>query len=219
MGLALGEHAAAAGARVTLMGRSSARLEAAAEHVPSAQRRVLDLSLPETIPAALEGLGPVDHLAVTAGTFVRGTIAQSGPEDWRRVLEERIVGPLTLIKALAPQLTTSVVLFAGTAARRPSVGLTLLAAACAGVEAAVRALAVELAPIRVNAVAPGAVDTPMLAGALGAHKEAAFAATAAKLPAGRIGAPGDAAQAAIFLMTNPFMTGATVEIDGGAHLV
>jgi NAD(P)-dependent dehydrogenase (short-subunit alcohol dehydrogenase family) len=88
-----------------------------------------------------------------------------------------------------------------------------------GVEGAVRALAVELAPVRVNAVAPGAIDTPMLDRALGADKEVRTAAMAARLPARRVGSATDAAEAVLFLMTNRFMTGATLEIDGGAVLV
>jgi NAD(P)-dependent dehydrogenase (short-subunit alcohol dehydrogenase family) len=116
-------------------------------------------------------------------------------------------------------LTTSVVLFSGTLSQRPGTDSTVFSSALAGVESAGRALARELAPVRVNVVVPGAVDTPMLHGLMGAHREAASAAMAAHLPAGRIGAPEDVAEAVMFLMTNPFMTGAVIRIDGGGVLV
>jgi NAD(P)-dependent dehydrogenase (short-subunit alcohol dehydrogenase family) len=126
---------------------------------------------------------------------------------------------MTLIRCLASSITTSIVLFSGTVARRPLHGSVWPSIAAAGVEGAVRSLALELAPVRVNAVAPGAIDTPLLTRVLGPDKEKRAAALAARLPVGRIGTPRDAAAAVLFVMTNPFVTGTTLEIDGGATLV
>lgn len=219
VGLALADQVRQMGARVTLMGRDRAKLDAAAASVGGADIRTIDLRRPDAVAEAVRGLAPAEHLVITAGTYGRSVIAESGPDDWRAILEERVIGPLTMVKAMAPTLTGSIVLFSGTVARRPLPGSTLPSIAIAGVESAARALALELAPIRVNCVAPGAIDTPMLSSALGANKDAATSAMAARLPARRIGAPADAAQAALFLMTNPFMTGAVIEIDGGAAVI
>ena len=116
-------------------------------------------------------------------------------------------------------LASSIVLFSGTASRTVRPGGVWAAIALAGVENATRALAVELAPLRVNAVVPGAVDTPLLARVLGAGKQEAIAAMRARLPTRRIGEARDIAQAALFLMANPFITGETLLLDGGATLV
>jgi NAD(P)-dependent dehydrogenase (short-subunit alcohol dehydrogenase family) len=219
MGLAVVAQAAAAGAKVTIMGRDQGKLGAALAQTPGAQGRTIDLRNAGSIAPAMHGLGSVDHLVITAGTFGLTPIAQSGPDDWRGVLEERLIGPLSIIKALGAQLTSSIVWFTGTVAGRPSAGSAIPAAGLGGVEAAMRALALELAPIRVNVVRPGSFDTPLMDGLLGARKAAAVEQMSARLPVRRIGAPDDAAQAAMFLMTNPFMTGEVVQIDGGAHLV
>jgi NAD(P)-dependent dehydrogenase (short-subunit alcohol dehydrogenase family) len=220
VGLALAAQSARAGARLTLLARDLSKLQAAAAPFgDDAQVRSVDLRRSETLAPALEGLGAVDHLVITAGSFRPALLNASRADDWRAVFEERLVGPLGLIQALAPTLKRSIVLFSGTIARRPSAGFIALAAAAAGVEAATRALALELAPIRVNAVAPGMLDTPLLDEILGEQKTALIKATAERLPARHVGTARDASSAALFLMTNPYMSGATVRIDGGSLLV
>lgn len=219
MGLALAKLLVAAGARLTLVGRDAAKVKGVAMEIGNAEGRSLDLRRAETIPPAFDGISDVDHLVITAGTTGPMPLASTGPDQWRGPLEERIIGPLTIIKALAPRLKTSIVMFSGTGARRPTAGRVATAAAAGGVENMVRSLALELSPIRVNAVLPGMVDTPMLEGVLGEHKAKVTADTAAKLPAKRIGQPEDPAQAAIFLMTNPFMNGTSIVIDGGGLLI
>jgi NAD(P)-dependent dehydrogenase (short-subunit alcohol dehydrogenase family) len=220
VGLAIAAHSVRAGARLTVLARDLAKLRKAARSLGGdVQARSVDLRRPETLAPALHELGAVDHLVITAGTFRPALLSASDAADWRGVFEERLIGPLGLIQALAPALRRSIVLFSGTIARRPSAGFVAVAAAAAGVEAAARALAVELAPLRVNAVAPGMLDTPMLDAVLGARKAALISATAERLPARRVGTATDAASAALFLMTNPYMSGATLQIDGGSTLI
>lgn len=219
VGLAIATRAGACGALVTLLGRDPARLESAAAIAGAAEVRELDLRRPETLAPAVAGMAQLSHLVITAGTFNPAPLADSGSEDWRGIFEERLIGPLTLIQLLAARITGSIVLFSGTLARRPSAGCVPLSAAVAGVESAARALALELAPVRVNAVAPGMLDTPMLEKALSSSKDRICGEVAARLPARRIGTAEDAAGAALFLMTSAYMTGATIEIDGGAHLL
>jgi NAD(P)-dependent dehydrogenase (short-subunit alcohol dehydrogenase family) len=219
VGLALAGLAAAAGARLTLFGRDVAKLRSASQAIPDADLRYLDLHDALSIREALSDVAEVDHLVITAGTFALAPIADTQVEQWRGTLEERIIGPLMLIKALAPQIRGSIVLFSGGIARRPLSGCAVLAAAVAGVEGLARALALELAPIRVNVVAPGALDTPMIDRILGPNKDQAFSHMAASVPARRVGSADDAAHAALFLMTNTYMSAATIEIDGGAKLI
>jgi NAD(P)-dependent dehydrogenase (short-subunit alcohol dehydrogenase family) len=220
VGLALAAQCARAGARLTLLARDIAKLrDAAGGLVGDVQVRSVDLRRSETISPAVEKLGAVDHLVITAGSFRPAVLSASHADDWREVFEERLIGPIGLIQALAPTLKRSIVLFSGTIARRPSAGFVALAAAAAGVEAATRALALELAPIRVNAVAPGMLDTPLLDAVLGAQKTALINATAQRLPAKCVGRAADAASAGFFLMNNPYMSGATLQIDGGSVLV
>lgn len=219
VGLALAGSAAAAGARLTLFGRDMPKLRSASRSIPNADLRYLDLHDASSIGRALLDIPDVDHLVITAGTFALTPFADTHVEQWRSIVEERIIGPLTLIKTLAPKIRRSIVLFSGGIARRPVPGCAVLAAAVAGVEGLARALSLELAPIRVNVVAPGALDTPMIDKVLGPHKDQAFSHMAASVPARRVGTADDAAHAALFLMTNVYMTGAMIEIDGGAKLV
>lgn len=219
IGLAVAEAAARQGAGLILAGRDPAKLEAAAARAGGAKTVSIDLRRLDSVLAAAEGIERVDHLVITAGGFAPAALEASTPDDWRGVLEERLIGPLALVKALGPRIAGSITLFSGTIAQRPFPGSAILAAAASGVESAVRALALELAPVRVNAVAPGMVDTPMLDGVLGAGKADAIAATAARLPARHVGTADDIAQAVLFLMANRYMTGKTIEIDGGAPLI
>jgi NAD(P)-dependent dehydrogenase (short-subunit alcohol dehydrogenase family) len=219
VGLAIAVLAIAAGARVTLLARNPDKLRLAAQKVATPLTRSVDLCIPESIVGAVSALGSVDHLVVTAGTFHPAPISASDPADWRAILEERLIGTLSFVKQLDGKLTRSIVLFSGAISRRPVMGCTVLAAAAAAVEGAARGLALELAPIRVNTVAPGMLDTPMLDGVLGSQKSQVCDETARKLPSRRIGTARDAADAALFLMTNTYMTGATLRIDGGSQLI
>jgi NADP-dependent 3-hydroxy acid dehydrogenase YdfG len=132
MGRGVALHAAQAGARLTLMGRDAGRLEAVAGET-SGEIRTIDLRREETIAPSVEGLTSVDHLVVTAGTYGVALVAESCPDDWRGIIEERIVGPLLLVKALGDRLTRSITLFTGSTVRRPSAGAVLPTAALGGV--------------------------------------------------------------------------------------
>jgi NAD(P)-dependent dehydrogenase (short-subunit alcohol dehydrogenase family) len=125
-----------------------------------------------------------------------------------------------VIRALAPKLSAhgSITLVTGAAARAALPGTSGLAAVNGALEAMARVLAVELAPRRVNTVSPGMTATEAYAGLPDEARKGMFAATAAKLPVGRIGAPEDIAQAILLAAANPFVTGATLDVDGGAHL-
>jgi NAD(P)-dependent dehydrogenase (short-subunit alcohol dehydrogenase family) len=107
----------------------------------------------------------------------------------------------------------------GTAARRPLPGASVATASCAAVDGLARALALDLAPIRVNTIQPGYTDTPLFDGIFGAQRDEILAAAGAKLPVGRIGRPEEIADAVLFLMKNGYVTGINLAVDGGGVLV
>lgn len=219
VGLAVALRAESEGARITIMSRNLQRLQAAAAMLKCPTVRTIDLGNSAAVDQSLSDLGRIDHLVVSAGTLSLATIAQSAPSDWRAILEERIIGPLAAIKAAVPRISGSIVLFSGSVAHRPFPGGCLLAAAAAAIEGMTRELALELAPLRVNAVSPGLLDTPMTDSFLGAAKHQVFTETLSKLPVRRIGTSDDAADAATFLMKNHYVTGTIIGMDGGSRLI
>jgi NAD(P)-dependent dehydrogenase (short-subunit alcohol dehydrogenase family) len=124
-----------------------------------------------------------------------------------------------LVSVLAAGLAAVVMLAAGSAGRRPIPGLAVAASVCGAIEALTRALAVELTPVRVNAVALGPVRSPLWDSMSQADRDRLFRDTAASVPAGRIGEPADIAQAYLYCLTQPFATGTVVTVDGGTVLV
>jgi NAD(P)-dependent dehydrogenase (short-subunit alcohol dehydrogenase family) len=136
-------------------------------------------------------------------------------------MDTRFWGALYAAKYGAPKMngSGSITFMSGTAAQRPIGGMSVASASCGAVEAFARALAVDLAPIRVNTIQPGFVDTPLLDEFLGAQRAEILAAAAARLPVRRIGQPEDIADAVLFLMKNGYVTGITLTIDGGGLLV
>lgn len=167
-------------------------------------------------------LAVVDYLVITAGSLGGGKLADTDPDLLLTAISERIAGPLYAIKAVMAVMPSSgsIVLTGGQFSDRPSGdGVAVVAAAVRGVEALAGLLALELRPIRVNVIAPGFVDTPMF-DALGTEiRSAVLAGAAAALPGGRIGKPGEVAEAIMLLLTNSYMNGEVLHIDGGGRLV
>lgn len=221
IGLAVADNVARAGAHVTLVGRDRERLRHAAEIIGGARQCVGDLHAPQEFDGLFESLPDIDHLVITAGTGSLKTLRESSADDLARVAQERLVGPLSIVRAALSRMhaTGSIVLTSGLLAERPIRTGAILAGAVAAVEAIVRSLALELAPIRVNAVSPGLVDTPLLDAFFGEGKNDALASAAAALPTGRIGRPEDIAQAVRLLLTGGFITGEVLHVDGGGRLV
>jgi NAD(P)-dependent dehydrogenase (short-subunit alcohol dehydrogenase family) len=222
IGLAAARQATREGARVTIVGVDRERAERAALENGFAGWRAADVTKPETLVAALEGIAHVDHLVLLAGTFVAGSVVEADVAYLRRALEERIWAAVHVLRTLGDRLAgdASVTLISGVLADRPSAsGTAVLAAASAAMEAFGRGLALELAPRRVNTVSPGTTDTPLLARTLGAQREAYLEGLRAKLPLRRLGTADEVGAAVVFLMQNGFMNGETVHIDGGSRLV
>jgi NAD(P)-dependent dehydrogenase (short-subunit alcohol dehydrogenase family) len=221
IGLAVAGNVVRAGAQVTLVGRDRERLRLAADAVGGARQCVGDLHAPQAFDRLFESLPEIDHLVITAGTGSLKALRESSADDLTRAVQERLVGPLCVIRAALSRMHAagSIVLTSGLLAERPIRTGAILAGAVAAIEAIVRSLALELAPIRVNAVSPGLVDTPLLDAFFGEGKNDALASAAAALPTGRIGRPEDIAQAVQLLLTGGFITGEVLHVDGGGRLV
>lgn len=220
---AIVDAAVAEGADVVAAGRDLAALEKAYEGTAVAVKRV-DLTDEDSIAALAAELtgerGGVDHVVSTASARARGTVGELSPEAILLSFHTKVVGPVMLAKHFAPSMprTGSFVLFSGVAALEPDPGFLAVAATNGSVNVVTRSLAVELAPLRVNAISPGTIDTGAWDG-LGEKKNAFLEERSAANPVRRIGTAEDIAQAALFAMTNTFMTGVTLPVDGGQPLV
>jgi NAD(P)-dependent dehydrogenase (short-subunit alcohol dehydrogenase family) len=223
IGLATAQLAAAEGATVVVASSSPGRLDAALARLPvSAEGYALDVRREEEIRDLFERLGRFDHLAYTAGeSLPLGPIAATNLETARRALEIRFWGAYAAVKHAAPRLRQggSIVLTSCIASARPQATWTVASSICGAVEALTRALAVELAPIRVNAVAPGVVRSNLWRDMSEDNRSAMYASLAQALPAGRAGEVGDVAETFLYLMRNGYSTGTVVTIDGGSVLV
>jgi NAD(P)-dependent dehydrogenase (short-subunit alcohol dehydrogenase family) len=222
IGLATAIRAKAAGAEVIVLGSSAERARQVAEKHGLAGWRAADITSQEAINAALADIPAVDHLVLLAGSFVIAKVLEADIEHLSRYFDERVWGAIHTLRALGDRLAVdgSVTFTSGTLSHRPSAsGTTMFSAALAAMEALGRGLALELAPRRVNTIVPGPFDTPLFDKALGGGRTAYFESLEKVLPLKRVGSPDEAARAILFLMTNEFVTGANLKIDGGISLV
>ncbi|TIO48475.1 MAG: SDR family oxidoreductase [Mesorhizobium sp.] len=222
IGLSAAKQAKAAGATVIVIGFDATGAERVAAENGFAGWRAADVTKPETIAAALADIDRVDHLVLLAGTFVAGTILETDVGHLRRAFDERIWAAVHALRALGDRLDAdgSVAFISGALSDRPTAyGTAVLAAASAAMEALGRGLALEMAPRRFNTISPGTTDTPLLARTLGDGRQAYVEALKEKLPLHRLGTPNEVGAAVVFLMSNGFMNGEVLHVDGGSRLV
>jgi NAD(P)-dependent dehydrogenase (short-subunit alcohol dehydrogenase family) len=180
---------------------------------------VLDISDEAQVGEVLSSQAPFDHLVVTAGGAEPAPFRGRQTSTATKAFETKFWGAWR-VAALAPLTPTASITFvSGVFAERPSAGQVAASCANAALEALARALAVELGPIRVNAVSPGLVDTPMWQAMPEERRASYFASVAQKLPARRICSADDVAALVLACMTNPALTGTVLKIDGGYTLV
>jgi NAD(P)-dependent dehydrogenase (short-subunit alcohol dehydrogenase family) len=224
MGLAVAQAAAAAGARLTIAGRGTARLARAAEQVGyGAATRGLDITDESAVAKFFGAVDTIDHLVMTAhaSSVVTGaidTLANITMAAARAFLETKFWGPFLAAKYGQHKLAAngSIVFFSGAAGTRKLLpNHTAIGATNGAVEAFARQLAKEIAPKRVNVIAAGLVRTPTYDGMPESAREAMYAGYAKNALVGRVGMPEDVAHAALYLMTNTWVTGTIQEIDGG----
>lgn len=222
MGKATAKQALTMGATVTIASRSTEKLNAATAELGAAVKvSPLDMTDESGVKAWAENLGQVDHLVISASSAAHGAFADLPTGDLRAMLEAKFTGPYVTAREVLPFLKddASITFFSGVLSRRPSVGATGLGAVNAAVEALAKGLAQELAgKVRVNCISPGMVATEAYAAMPQEAREGMYAQVGGGLPVGRVGTAGEIAQAAIMAMTNGFLTGAVLDVDGG-HLI
>jgi NAD(P)-dependent dehydrogenase (short-subunit alcohol dehydrogenase family) len=222
IGLETARRARAEGAEVILAGRNPDRLEHAARELGALSSAAFDAADADRLAGFFQALPtPIDHVLVTAGRPYYTSLADMDFEQAHREVDEHLWLALHVAREAAGKVRPggTLLFMSGTAARRPGVGGPIVSALTAGLPALTATLALELAPVRVNLIAAGFVDTPLSASVLGEQLEERRQQLRATLPIGRVVGPADVAALAVHLMTNTALTGATYDIDGGQQLV
>ena len=222
IGLETARAARAEGADVILTGRNPERLEDAARDVGARSTSAFDANDSTALGEFFSGVpAPIDHILLTAGEPTYGPLLEMSPEQVRDGLSDHIVLGLAVARNAHQKMRPggTLILMGGTGGRRIVRGLGIASAATAAIPPFVAALALELAPVRVNLIAAGFVDTPLSASLLGDQLEARRNELRTTLPIGRVVGPADVAALAVHIMTNTALTGATYDIDGGQQFV
>jgi NAD(P)-dependent dehydrogenase (short-subunit alcohol dehydrogenase family) len=225
MGLAVARRCLAGGATVVIAGRSPERLEAARAELACPDRLhavTADIGNRAQIAALFEHAGTVRHLVVTAADLPYGPVAALTEDSLMRAVRSKLLGPFFAAQEAAPRMTAgaSMTFTSGIAAYRPAPGGSLAAIVNGALESMVRAFALELAPIRVNAVSPGWVDTPLWDQlATPDAKQARLSQMAARLPGNRLAGPADIAHAISYLIEDDYVTGTVLHAEGAQLLV
>jgi NAD(P)-dependent dehydrogenase (short-subunit alcohol dehydrogenase family) len=219
IGLAVAELAAREGAKVVVVSSRKESVEAALGRLPKGSiGHAVDLRSEAKVGAFFTELDPFDHLVYTAGeTLMLGALADVDLVAARAFFELRYWGALAAIRAGAPHLakTGSITLTSGTAGTRPHAGFAIGASICCAIEGAARTLALELAPVRVNVVVPGYVDTGLWSSLPADARESMFREAAAKLPVRHIGTAEEIAEHYLSFMRGTYVTGQSLVVDGG----
>lgn len=217
LGMDLAQRYAGMGRHVVISGRDAARATAVAQTIGESVSAIeVDLAEPAAIAGALEGIGEVDRLALAGVDRDQNTVKEYDIAAAIRLATLKVVGYTEVIHVLLPRFTqdASIVIYGGLAKLRPYVGSTTVTSVNAAVDGIVRTLAIELPPIRVNALHPGIVgDSPYWSG-----KAEALASVKARTPTGRLVEMRDVTDAATFLLENPSMHGVELRVDGGWSL-
>ncbi len=219
MGLATAQAVREAGADVAIVGRDPEKAETARRAVGEGTVcGVLDARDTGALAAFVESLDAVDHVVSFTGDQPAAALAEADHEMFTSAFDARVWAARNACAVAAPRMPPdgSFVFCSGLSALRPRPGRSAGAVATAALESFCRAMAVELAPLRVNAICPGAFDTEVLRRAL--NSQAALDRVAAAVPLGRIGQPAEIAHAVMFLLTNTYTTGTTLRVDGGFAL-
>jgi NAD(P)-dependent dehydrogenase (short-subunit alcohol dehydrogenase family) len=220
IGLAAAQLCHAEGAEITLVGRDVGKLEATATGIPRSEWRAADVREERAVTEALAHLDRIDHVFISVGAGGTSNILKDDIGLLRQPFEERVFGTFAVVRSARPKMTGgSVTLMSGMYASRVRPDASAQTAALCAVESLARTLAVDLAPTRVNAVAPGWVDTPRLTRSFGREKTSRVDAIAAQLPGKRIGRADEIARAVLMLMTNEYVNGEVLHVDGAGRFV
>lgn len=223
LGLATAKAAAAEGANVVIVSSNAARVQHAVSELPGNGLGVqADLSDEVSIKRVFEEIGTLDHLVFTAGeSLLLSKIADTEVAVARAFFNLRYWGAFMAVKYAASRISAggSIVLTGGIVSARPNAGWSIGASICAAMDGFTRAMAVELAPVRVNLVSPGVIRTNLWSSMDAADRDAFYDQVASTLPVRHVGEAEQLAQTYIYLMKQPFATGQILVTDGGAALV
>ena len=222
IGLETARRARAEGAEVILTGRNAERLERAAAEIGARGTAAFDATDPAALDRFFDGLpAQIDHVMVTGPGPYYAPLAELDRDQALRAFDDHQWLAVAVAQHAVGRVRPggTLVFMGGTGGRRPGIGLGIVPTVTAALPALTASLALELAPVRVNLIAAGFVDTPLSAALLGDELDARRAALRATLPIGRVVGPADVAALAVHLMTNTAVTGATYDIDGGQQLV
>jgi NAD(P)-dependent dehydrogenase (short-subunit alcohol dehydrogenase family) len=222
IGLETARRARAEGAKVILTGRNPERLQKAASEVGALSTAAFDATKPAPLEQFFRGLPtPVDHVMVTAGRPHYGRLVDLDFTHARDALDEHLLLMVQVARDAVHKVKPggTLLFMGGTGSRRPGLSFGIASTVSAALPALTANLALELAPIRVNLIAAGFVDTPLSASLLGDQLENRRGQLRAELPIRRVVVPADVAALAVHIMNNTALTGATYDVDGGQQLV
>jgi len=221
IGLETARRARSEGAEVILTGRNPDRLSEAALAVGAQSTAAFDADDPDALEPFFRQLPSIDHVLITAGGPSYGPMLELDSAQARQAISGHVVLALDVARNAVGKMRPggTLLLMGGTGGRRISRDLGIVSAATAALPPFTAALALELAPVRVNLIAAGFVDTPLSASLLGAGLEERRNELRARLPIGRVVGPADVAALAVHIMSNTALTGATYDIDGGQQFV
>ncbi|MET4797870.1 SDR family oxidoreductase [Bradyrhizobium sp. LB11.1] len=215
IGLATAELAKSQGANVVIASRSAAKLDPVADRLRMTAIPT-DVTSDQSVAELFKRTGPVDYVVLTAAQLRTGPFKTVAMEDVRATMEGKFWGAWRVAREAEIRPGGSLTPVTGFLSVRPRPNSAIISAANGALESLARALALELAPVRVNAVSPGVIDTPIRAAMPEAARKEMLAKTAAALPLGRVGMAEDIAQQIASFMNNGFATGSIVYVDGGA---
>jgi NAD(P)-dependent dehydrogenase (short-subunit alcohol dehydrogenase family) len=221
IGLETARRARAEGAKVILTGRNSERLQHAASEVDALSTAAFDATDSVAIDRFFGDLPTIDHVMVTAGRPYYGRLADMDFAKIRDLFGEHLLQAIYVARYAAKKVRPggTLIFMGGTGGRRPALGMSIAGAVTAALPSLTANLALEIAPVRVNLIAAGFVDTPLSAELLGDQLEKRRNQLRTTLPIGRVVGPADVAALAVHIMTNTALTGATYDIDGGQQFV
>jgi NAD(P)-dependent dehydrogenase (short-subunit alcohol dehydrogenase family) len=223
IGLATAKSVASKGGLVIIVSSNQQRINKALKELPiESMGYAVDVTNETQVGNLFERIGTFDHLVFTAGeNLVLSHVADTTLEKARNYFNIRYWGAFTAVKYATPFInaTGSIVLTSGIASNRPNKGWVLGASICAAMEGFTRAMAMELAPIRVNIVSPGVIKTELWGGMSESDRETMYATIGNALPVKRVGEAEDVAKSFVYLLEQPYVTGQTLIIDGGTSLV
>lgn len=221
IGFETARRARTAGAKVILAGRNPEHLKHAATEIDAMTTAAFDATDPVALERFFRDLPLIDHVMVTAGRPYYGRLADMDFAKMRDLIGDHLLQALYVARNAATKVRPggTLIFMGGTGGRRPALGMSIAGAVTAALPSLTANLALEIAPVRVNLIAAGFVDTPLSAELLGDQLEKRRNQLRNTIPIGRVVGPADVAALAVHIMTNAALTGATYDIDGGQQLV